>query len=47
MTNREFIAKAVNNLIEDGFSIKLLMEKAIDGKYGGWFGSEKDEKERD
>lgn len=45
MTNREFIAKAVNNLIEDGFSIKLLMEKAIDEKYGGWFGSEKDEKE--
>lgn len=45
MKNSEFIAQAVNNLIEDGFSVKLLMEKCIDGKYGGWFNSDTKEKE--
>lgn len=45
MKRHDFIAKAVSELIDDGFSLKLMMEKSIDGKYGGWFGSEKDEKE--
>ena len=37
MKKNDFIAKAISELITDGFSIKLLMEKSIDGKYGGWF----------
>lgn len=45
MTRNNFIAKAVNELITDGFSIKLLMTKSIDGKYGGWFNDDKNEKE--
>lgn len=45
MEKNTFIAKAVNELLGDGFSLKLIMTKAIDGKYGGWFSGEKSEKE--
>jgi hypothetical protein len=45
MEKNTFIAKAVNELLDDGFSIKLIMTRAIDGKYGGWFDDNKDQKE--
>lgn len=45
MKRNDFISKALSELLDDGFSIKLPMTKSIDGKYGGWFNSARSEKE--
>jgi hypothetical protein len=45
MKKNDFIAKAISELLEDGFSIRLPMVKSIDGKYGGWFNDDKTQKE--
>lgn len=45
MTQNDFIAKAITELLEDGFSIRLPMVKSIDGKYGGWFNDDRTQKE--
>lgn len=45
MNANSFIAKAVTELLDDGFSLRLPMTRSIDGKYGGWFNGEKGQKE--
>lgn len=45
MTKNAFIAKAINQLLDDGFSIRLPMTKSIDGKYGGYFSADLPTKE--
>jgi hypothetical protein len=45
MTANQFISKAVCELLEDGFSLRLPMTRSIDGKYGGWFSGETKQKE--
>jgi hypothetical protein len=45
MTANQFISKAVCELLEDGFSLRLPMTRSIEGKYGGWFSGEAKEKE--
>ena len=45
MTKNKFIAKAITELLEDDFSIRLPMTRSIDGKYGGWFNDDKTQKE--